>query len=200
MVSGTSYQIDVRSDGHPSIDPWIRDIYDGSADRITLPAGMFETSYHGFFDHDSGPGNAARVIYTATKTGRPLHPVFGSLGSTESEAGRLAPDSDRDVCPVLRRLHGGHVHHRGRPWLWAALLCRAEIESTPSWYNANDHWWPPRLLVWPPPLSRAEPGYSMGDQLGLQLQLPRGTPMTASALDGDTCDRDWFKVDVRLSA
>ena len=47
MVSGTSYQIDVRSDGHPSIDPWIRDIYDES-DRITLPAGMFETSYHGF--------------------------------------------------------------------------------------------------------------------------------------------------------
>ena len=67
LVNGTTYQIDLRSVGYPGIDPWIIDIHDQDG-RITRPAGMFGASYNGFFDHDSGPGNAARVIYTATKT------------------------------------------------------------------------------------------------------------------------------------
>ena len=78
MVNGTTYQIDLRSVGYPSIDPWIIDIHD-ETDRITRPAGMFGASYDGFFDHDSGPGNAARVIYTATKT-EDHYIVFGSRG------------------------------------------------------------------------------------------------------------------------
>ena len=89
MVNGTTYQIDVRSVGYPGIDPWIIDIYDDTG-RITRPAGMFGASYNGFFDHDSGPGNAARVIYTATKTEHHYHRVRQPRRS-ESAAGRLAP-------------------------------------------------------------------------------------------------------------
>ena len=85
MEDGKSYKIDVRSVGYPSIDPWIIDIYDPRpATGSREPAGVIiqilhrthrpappssGRSYDGFFDHDSGPGNAARLIYTATKTG-----------------------------------------------------------------------------------------------------------------------------------
>ena len=94
MVNGTTYQIDVRSVGYPGIDPWIIDIYD-QVGRITRPAGMFGASYAGFFDHDSGPGNAARVIYTATKTedhyivfGTPVILAAPTATTTMSRAGR----------------------------------------------------------------------------------------------------------------
>ena len=124
LVSGTTYQIDVRSVGYPSIDPWIIDIYDGitrtgRCDYTNTPPDppacttFFGASYDGFFDHDSGPGNAARVIYTATETGNHFIQVRQPR-RTESAAGRLAPDSDRGVCPVLRRLRGGHLHHGHR--------------------------------------------------------------------------------------
>ena len=127
MVSGKTYQIDVRSVGYPGIDPWIVDIWDesgsitrtGRCDYTNTPPDppvcttFFGASYDGFFDHDSGPGNAARVIYTATKT-EEHYIVVGRPRRMVSEAGRLAPDSDRGVCPVLRRLRGGRFHHRHR--------------------------------------------------------------------------------------
>ena len=92
MDSGKSYQIDVRSVGYPGIDPWIRDIFDPGGDRITRTGRcdytnypptcttFFGAAYSGFFDHDSGPGNAARVIYTATETGNHLIEL-GSRGA-----------------------------------------------------------------------------------------------------------------------
>ena len=124
MVNGKTYQIDVRSDGHPGIDPWIVDIWDesgsitrtGRCDYTNYPptcTTFFGAAYSGFFDHDSGPGNAARVVYTATKT-EEHYIVLAGRGAWVSAAGRLAPDSDRGVCPVLRRLRGGRFHHRHR--------------------------------------------------------------------------------------
>ena len=128
MVNGKSYQIDVRSVGYPGIDPWIIDIRDPNGDRITRtgrcdytntppdpPActTFFGASYDGFFDHDSGPGNAARLIYTATETGDHII-EFGSRGSAGQRLGDWHLDSDRGVCPVLRRLRGGRFHQRHR--------------------------------------------------------------------------------------
>ena len=112
MVNGTTYQIDLRSVGYPGIDPWIIDIYD-QVGKITRPAGMFGASYAGFFDHDSGPGNAARVIYTATKT-EDHYIEFGSLGSASQRLGDWHLQVTEAVCPVLRRLRGGRFHQRHR--------------------------------------------------------------------------------------
>ena len=132
LVEGTTYQIDVRSDGHPSIDPWIIDIWDesgpitrtGWCDYTNTPPGppvcttFFGASYDGFFDHDSGPGNAARVIYTATKTEQHSI-VVGSRGAPSQRLGGWhvtvteAPPAPA-LRRVLRRLRGGHFHHRHR--------------------------------------------------------------------------------------
>ena len=112
MVNGTTYQIDVRSVGYPGIDPWIIDIYD-QVGRITRPAGMFGASYAGFFDHDSGPRQRGAGHLHRDQDRRPLHRVRQPRRS-ESATGRLAPASDRGVCPVLRRLRGGRFHQRHR--------------------------------------------------------------------------------------
>ena len=105
LVNGRSYQIDLQSDEppriDPSFDPWIMDIYDRNGNQITRtgrcdytntppdpPActTFFGASYVGFFDHDSGPGNAARVIYTATETGNHFIKVAGR-GSWQTRPG-----------------------------------------------------------------------------------------------------------------
>ena len=110
MVNGTTYQIDVRSVGYPGIDPWIIDIYGRLFAQITRPAGMFGASYAGFFDHDSGPGNAARVVYTATETGnrtrtRTRRPR--AQGSFRAPTGQRSPEEpeplDIDRAESLKR-------------------------------------------------------------------------------------------------
>ena len=193
MVSGKSYQIDVRSVGYPGIDPWIVDIYDPGGDRITRtgrctyappdpPActTFFGASYDGFFDHDSGPGNAARVVYTATETGNHLI-EFGSRGApsqrlrdwrlqvTEASApffDDYAADASTTGTVVVG---GGSVSGR--------------INSTPSWYNAGD-------TGGPDGYSSHEPGYT-GNHHGYSCHRDTGDGIK---LDGDTCDRDWFAV------
>ena len=187
MVSGTSYQIDVRSDGHPSIDPWIRDIYDES-DRITLPAGMFETSYHGFFDHDSGPGNAARVIYTATKT-EDHFIVFGSLGRPSQRLGDWHLTVTETSAPFYDDFTADMSTTAGEVVVGGPAVS-GRIESTPSWYNANDHGGPPGYVLGP--LPSREPGYT-GDHSGRSCHKETDDGIR---LDGDTCDRDWFRVEI----
>ena len=180
MVNGTTYQIDVRSVGYPGIDPWITDIYDQD-ERITRPAGMFGASYDGFFDHDSGPGNAARVIYTATKTEH-HHIEFGSRGAPSQRLGdwhltvteASAPfydDYAADASTSGTVVVGGSVSGR--------------IDSTPSWYNAGD-------TGGPNGYSSHEPGY-MGDHSGYSCHRETGDGIK---LDGNTCDRDWFRVEL----
>ena len=192
LVNGTTYQIDLRSVGYPGIDPWIIDIYDRLFNRITRTGGctyappdppacttFFGASYGGFFDHDSGPGNAARVIYTATKTGN--HFIgFGSRGAPSQRLGdwhltvteASAPffdDYAADTSTTGTVVVGGSVS--------------GEIEATPSWYNAGD-------TGGPDGYSSREPGY-MGDHYGYSCHRETGDGIE---LDGDTCDRDWFKV------
>ena len=184
MVNGTSYQIDLRSVGYPGIDPWIRDIYDDTG-RITRPVWMFGASYDGFFDHDSGPGNAARVVYTATKTGDHFI-VVGSRGSASQRLGdwhltvteASAPfydDYAADASTSGTVVVGGSVSGR--------------IDSTPSWYNAGDTGGPIGYGGDYYSPSR-EPGY-MGDHWGHSCHREIGDGIE---LDGDTCDRDWFEV------
>ena len=183
MVNGTTYQIDVRSVGYPGIDPWITDIYDQD-ERITRPAGMFGASYDGFFDHDSGPGNAARVVYTATKTEH-HHIEFGSRGAPSQRLGDWhltvtevsAPfydDYAADASTSGTVVVGGSVSGR--------------IDSTPSWYNAGD-------TGGPNGYSSHEPGY-MGDHSGYSCHRETGDGIK---LDGNTCDRDWFRVELTNS-
>ena len=151
MVNGTSYQIDLRSVGYPGIDPWIIDIYD-QVGRITRPAGMFGASYAGFFDHDSGPGNAARVIYTATKT-EDHYIVVGSRGSTESAGwADWHLKVTEASAPFYDDYAADAVHRSGRPWLWAALLCRAGLIRLRVGTTPVIHGGPSDLLVWLPPL------------------------------------------------
>ena len=66
------------------------------------------------------------------------------------------------------------------------------IDSTPSWYNAGD-------TGGPDGYSSHEPGYTNSQD----FDPPPGSPRSFSchretgdgiALDGDTCDRDWFQV------
>ena len=183
MVNGTTYQSDVRSVGYPGIDPWIIDIHDQFG-RITRPAGMFGASYDGFFDHDSGPGNAARVIYTATET--QIHYIMvGSRGSASQRLGdwhltvteASAPfydDFAADASTSGTVVVGGSVSGR--------------IDSTPSWYNAGDTGGP--IGYSGGYYSSREPGY-MGDHWGHSCHREIGDGIE---LDGDTCDRDWFKV------
>ncbi|WP_420446838.1 hypothetical protein [Candidatus Poriferisodalis sp.] len=193
MESGTSYQIDVRSVGYPGIDPWIVDIWDvsgpitrtGRCDYTNTPPDppvcttFFGASYDGFFDYDSGPGNAARVIYTATKT-EEHYIVVGSRGGWYQRLGdwRLtvteasAPfydDYAADASTTGTVVVGGSVS--------------GVIDSTPSWYNAGD-------TGGPDGYSSREPGY-MGDHHGYSCHRETGDGIK---LDGDTCDRDWFEV------
>ena len=187
MVNGTTYQIDVRSVGYPGIDPWIIDIWDESG-SITRPAGMFGASYDGFFDHDSGPGNAARVIYTATKT-EEHYIVVGSRGAwlqrlgdwhlTVTEASApfyddYAADGSTSGTVVVG---GGSVSGR--------------IDSTPSWYNAGDT----GRTGGPNGYSSHEPGWT-GDHWGYSCHRETDDGIE---LDGDTCDRDWFRVELTNS-
>ncbi len=190
MVSGTSYQIDVRSVGYPSIDPWIRDIYDES-DRITLPAGMFKASYHGFFDHDSGPGNAARVIYTATKT-EDHYIVFGSLGRPSQRLGDWHLEVTEASAPFYDDFAADMSTAAGEVVVGGPAVS-GRIESTPSWYNANDHGGPPGYLFGP--LPSHEPGYT-GDHSGRSCHEETDDGI---ALDGNTCDRDWFRVELTVN-
>ena len=165
--------------GYPGIDPWIIDIYDGLFHQITRPAGMFGASYAGFFDHDSGPGNAARVVYTATETGNHLI-QFGSRGSASQRLGdwhltvteASAPfydDYAADASTSGTVVVGGSVSGR--------------IDSTPSWYNAGDTGGPNGYYY-------HEPGWT-GDHWGYSCHRETGDGIE---LDGDTCDRDWFEV------
>ena len=179
MVKGTTYQIDLRSVGYPGIDPWIQDIYNRSLVRITRPAGMFGASYVGFFDHDSGPGNAARLVYTATKT-REHFIVFGSRGAWFQRLGdwhlKVTEASDpfyddyaADTSTTGTVSVGGSVSGR--------------IDSTPSWYNAGDTGGPDGYYSHEPGWTGAYSGYSCHRETGDGIKL-----------DGDTCDRDWFEV------
>ena len=148
---------------------------------------MFGASYAGFFDHDSGPGNAARVIYTATKT-EDHYIVFGSRGAASQRLGdwhlqvteASAPFYDDyaadDSTSGTVVVGGGSVSGR--------------IDSTPSWYNAGDTGGPPGYLFGP--LPSHEPGY-MGDHWGYSCHREIGDGIE---LDGDTCDRDWFRVEL----
>ena len=198
LVNGRSYQIDLRSDEYPrlfpSFDPSIMDIYDRNGDQITrtgrcdytntppdppVCTTFFGASYDGFFDYDSGPGNAARVIYTATETGDHFIKVAGRGGwQTRPGDWRLkvteasAPffdDFAADASTSGTVSVGGSVSGR--------------IDSTPSWYNAGD-------TGGPDGYSSREPGYK-GDHYGFSCHEDTGDGIE---LDGDTCDRDWFEV------
>ena len=179
LVSGTTYQIDLRSVGYPGIDPWIIGIFDRYFDEITRPAGMFGASYDGFFDHDSGPGNAARVIYEATETEN--HYIgFGSRGSWFQRLGDWRLTVTEVSAPFYDDF-AADASTSGTVSVGGSVS--GVIDSTPSWYNAGD-------TGGPDGYSSREPGY-MGDHYGYSCHRETGDGI---ALDRDTCDRDWFKV------
>ena len=193
LVEGTTYQIDVRSDGHPSIDPWIIDIWDesgpitrtGWCDYTNTPPGppvcttFFGASYDGFFDHDSGPGNAARVIYTATKTEQ--HSIMvGSRGAPSQRLGGWHLKVTEASAPFYDDF-AADTSTSGTVSVGGSVS--GEIESTPSWYNAGD-------TGGPDGYSSREPGYK-GRHYGYSCHEETGDGIE---LDGDTCDRDWFEV------
>ncbi len=191
MVSGKSYQIDLRSVGYPSIDPWIKDIYDNE-DRVTRIGGctyappdppacttFFGAVYAGFFDHDSGPGNAARVIYTATKTENHTI-VFGSRGAPRQRLGDWHVTVTEASAPFYDD-YAADASTTGAVSVGGSVS--GEINSTPSWYNAGD-------TGGPDGYSTREPGYT-GTKHGFSCHEDTGDGIK---LDGDTCDRDWFAV------
>ena len=207
MVEGTTYQIDVRSDGYPSIDPWIIDIWDesgpitrtGWCDYTNTPPGppvcttFFGASYDGFFDHDSGPGNAARVIYTATKTEQHSI-VVGSRGAPSQRLGDWHVTVTEASAPFYDD-YAADASTSGEVSVGGSVSGR--IDSTPSWYNAGD-------TGGPDGYSSHEPGYTNSQD----FDPPRDSPRSFSchretgdgiALDGDTCDRDWFRVELTNS-
>ena len=180
LVSGTTYQIDLRSVGYPSIDPWIIDIYDRLFDQITRPAGMFGASYDGFFDHDSGPGNAARVIYTATKTENHLI-QFGSRGAPSQRLGDWRLKVTEASAPFYDD-YAADASTSGTVVVGGPAVS-GEINSTPSWYNAGDTGGPDGYSSHEPGWTGAYSGYSCHRETDDGIKL-----------DGDTCDRDWFGV------
>ena len=191
MDSGKSYQIDVRSVGYPGIDPWIRDIFDPGGDRITRTGRcdytnypptcttFFGAAYSGFFDHDSGPGNAARVIYTATETGNHLIEL-GSRGAPSQRLGDWRIEVTEASAPFFDD-YAADASTTGTVSVGGSVS--GEINSTPSWYNAGD-------TGGPDGYSSREPGYK-GPKYGFSCHEETGDGIE---LDGDTCDRDWFRV------
>ncbi len=191
MDSGTTYQIDVRSVGYPGIDPWIRDIFDPGGDRITRTGRcdytnypptcttFFGAAYSGFFDHDSGPGNAARVIYTATETGNHLIEL-GSRGGPFVRLGDWRIEVTEASAPFFDD-YAADASTTGTVSVGGSVS--GEINSTPSWYNAGD-------TGGPDGYSSREPGYK-GPKYGFSCHEETGDGIE---LDGDTCDRDWFRV------
>ena len=178
LMSGKSYQIDVRSVGYPGIDPWIVDIWDVEG-RITRPAGMFGASYDGFFDHDSGPGNAARVIYTATKT-EEHYIVVGSRGAWFQRPGDMHLTVTEVSAPFYDD-YAADASTTGAVSVGGSVSGR--IDSTPSWYNAGDTGGPDGYSSHEPGWTDSYSGYSCHRETDDGI-----------ALDGDTCDRDWFGV------
>ena len=209
LADGTSYQIDLRSDGRPSIDPWIVDIYDSNGSKITRPPVSFTWAvYNGYFDHDSGPGNAARLIYTATEGGDHFIKV-GSRGSSSQRPGawhlkvteasatfyddfydtfydEFYDDFAADTSTTGRVTVGGTVSG------W--------IDSTPGWYDAGD--------TGGPSVGGSEPGWmhSYNTESDCAVLDPDTCAVTFTScyevagdgvkLDRDTCDRDWFAVEL----
>ena len=198
MVSGTTYQIDVRSVGHPSIDPSIIDIWDesgpitrtGRCDYTNTPPDppacttFFGASYDGFFDYDSGPGNAARVIYTATKTEEHFI-VLGSRGGWSQRMGDLELTVTEASAPFFDDF-AADTSSTGTVVVGGSVS--GEIDSTPSWYNAGD-------TGGPDGYSSREPGYK-GGHYGFSCHRETGDGIK---LDGDTCDRDWFEVTLTVN-
>ena len=212
MVSGTSYQIDVRSVGYPSIDPSIIDIYDdsgritrtGRCDYTNTPPGppvcttFFGASYDGFFDYDSGPGNAARVIYTATKTEEHFI-VLGSRGGSYQRMGDLELTVTEASAPFFDD-YAADTSTTGTVSVGGSVSGR--IDSTPSWYNAGDTGGPSRSHYYKRAWHLHEPGYTNSQDFDFSVHNPPSPPSFSChretgdgiALDGDTCDRDWFEV------
>ena len=197
LVNGKSYQIDLRSDEYPridpSFDPWIMDIYDKHGDQITrtgrcdytntppVCTTFFGASYGGFFDYDSGPGNAARVIYTATETGNHFIKVAGR-GGWQTRPGDWHVQVTEASAPFFDDF-AADASTSGTVSVGGSVS--GEIDSTPSWYNAGD-------TGGPPGYSSREPGYKGGSSdHGRSCHRETGDGIE---LDGDTCDRDWFEV------
>ena len=182
-VNGTTYQIDLRSVGYPGIDPWIIDIYDDTG-RITRPVWMFGASYDGFFDHDSGPGNAARVIYTATKTEHHSI-VFGSRGAPSQRLGDWHLQVTEASAPFFDD-YAADASTTGTVSVGGSVSGR--IDSTPSWYNAGDTGGPDGYSSHEPGYTNSYSGYSCHRETDDGIEL-----------DGDTCDRDWFRVELTVN-
>ena len=196
LVNGRSYQIDLRSDEYPrldpSFDPWIMDIYDSNGDQITRtgectyappdpPActTFFGAPYDGFFDYDSGPGNAARVIYTATETGSHFIKVAGR-GSWQTRPGDWHLTVTEASAPFYDE-YAADASTTGTVSVGGSVS--GEIDSTPSWYNAGDTGGPDGYSSHEPGWTKDHYGYSCHEETGDGIEL-----------DGDTCDRDWFRV------
>ena len=62
------------------------------------------------------------------------------------------------------------------------------IDSTPSWYNAGDTGGPNGYSSHEPGYTNSYSGYSCHRETGDGIEL-----------DGDTCDRDWFRVELTNS-
>ena len=197
LVNGTSYQIDLRSDEpptlFPSFDPSIMDIYDRNGDQITRtgectyappdpPActTFFGASYDGFFDYDSGPGNAARVVYTATETGNHFIKVAGR-GSWQTRPGDWHLKVTEASAPFYDD-YAADASTSGEVVAGGPAVS-GRIDSTPSWYNAGDTGGPDGYSSHEPGWTGAYSGSSCHEETGDGIEL-----------DGDTCDRDWFEV------
>ena len=151
-VPGKSYQIDLRSVGYPASTRGSR--HHDNEDRVTRtyadpPActTFFGAAYAGFFDHDSGPGNAARVIYTATKTENHII-VFGSRGAPSQRLGDWHVKVTEASAPFYDD-YAADASTSGAVVVGGSVS--GEINSTPSWYNAGDTGGPTAT----PPMSRA---------------------------------------------
>ena len=182
LVNGTAYQIDLRSDGYPRIDPWIVDIYDTRGDKIMRPAESFTWAvYNGYFDHDSGPGTAARLVYTAAENGNHFIKI-GSRGSSRQRLGdwhlqvteASAPFYDDYAADISTT---GTVSVGGTVSGW--------IDATPAWYDAGD--------TGGPSVGGREPGWTDNPITGPSCYEFTGDGIK---LDRNTCDRDWFAVDL----
>ena len=184
-MNGRSYRIDLRSDGHPSIDPWIVDIYDKRGDKITRPVDLGHPVFAGYADHDSGPGNAARVIYPATETGNHFIKV-ASRGSASQRQGAWHLQVTEASAPYYDDFTAdtsttGTVTVDGTVSGW--------IDATPSWYDAGDTGGPSITVSG----TSREPGWTYDDSVRTNCHEATGDGIK---LDGNTCDRDWFAVNL----